>query len=68
MSLKAFHIFFIVCATFLTGWLAIWEIEIYGETRNIGALFSGIGLLAGAAGLAVYLLWFLKKNKKAGTK
>lgn len=68
MSLKAFHIFFIVCATFLTGWLALWQIGIYGETRSLMAFFSGIGLLAGAAGLAVYLLWFLKKNNKAETK
>lgn len=64
MSLRAFHIFFIFCAMFLVGWLGIWEIESFGQSRNLGALFLGGVFFAGAMGLAVYLLWFLKKIKR----
>ncbi len=64
MSLKAFHIFFILCAIFLIGGLGLWQIEGFAKSQSLMELLLGLIFFAGAAGLAVYLLWFLKKNKK----
>ncbi len=64
MSLKAFHVFFILCAIFLMAWLAVLGIQAYGTSHGLGDLFLGVVFLLCAVGFSLYLLWFLKKSKK----
>ncbi len=63
MSLRSFHIFFIVVSLGLLSFLAAWSVQRVLEGAagsNIGlALFSVIGLAAGLP----YLQWFLRKDK-----
>ncbi len=59
MSLKAFHVFFIVLACGLMGVLGAWALQ-QGD--------SGLGWIAapalvGAVGLVVYGVWFLRKTR-----
>jgi hypothetical protein len=63
MSLKAFHVAFIVLAIALAGWMAVWA---WGERAAAG----GTGYLAAAlaaalvgVALVVYLVRFLRKMK-----
>jgi hypothetical protein len=63
MSLKAFHVTFIVLAIALAGWVAVWA---WGERAAAG----GAGYLAAAfaaalvgVALVVYLVRFLRKMK-----
>ena len=63
MSLRAFHIFFIVVSIALAVWFGFWEIQ---NSRRIGFLPAravAAASLAAGAGLAVYLFWFVKKTK-----
>jgi hypothetical protein len=64
MSLKAFHVAFIVLAIALAGWVAVWA---WGERA---AAAGGTGYLAAAlaaalvgVALVVYLVRFLRKMK-----
>lgn len=63
MSLKAFHVVFIVVAIVLAAWVAAWGL------RGLGAGGSGWEVALGAAsalaavGLVVYLARFLRKMK-----
>jgi hypothetical protein len=61
MSLKAFHIVFIVMSTVLSLGFGAWAL-----TRNLAGgssmyLLVAAGAVAAAAGLAVYGIWFLRK-------
>ncbi len=56
MSLKAFHLVFIVASAILALWFAAWCFEEY-------YVFSGAASIVVALGLAGYLVWFLKKSK-----
>lgn len=64
MSLKAFHIFFIVCAIFLVGWCGLTQLQVFGQNRQIIPFIKAVVAFVAAAGLAVYLMWFLKKTNK----
>jgi hypothetical protein len=66
MSLKAFHIFFItVSALFLAGFGA-WSVNAYAHAGGgVNLLFAALGF-AGAVGLPIYGVWFLKKTKGVG--
>ncbi len=56
MSLKAFHIFFILVSIALTLWLGF-----YALPSNKAA---GSAAFAAAAALTAYLVWFLLKLKR----
>lgn len=62
MSLKAFHLIFVIVSTLLSLGVGFWSIR---EYRLGGAGFStlliGLGCLVGAVGLIVYGRWFLRK-------
>jgi hypothetical protein len=61
MSLKKFHIFFIVISGLLCLWMLFWGIYYYKTTGEwTGFLFSALGA-AGAVLLYRYLRWFLQK-------
>ena len=57
MSLKSFHIFFILCSILLSGFFAFWQ---YQNSTPVPAIASAAVTLS----LFVYLFWFLKKMKK----
>ena len=58
MSLKAFHIFFIVVTTLLAAGCAAW-----GFASGMAPAF-GLTCLGFAAALLIYGVWFLKKSRK----
>ncbi len=66
MSLKAFHVVFIVVSIALTAWVSSWGIRTYIETRESMPLMVALFSLVGGVALVFYMNWFLKKLKKIG--
>ena len=65
MSLKAFHIVFIVSSGLLALGLAVWLLHRYlSATGQSSDLVYGILCLLSAVGLVVYGRYFLKKLKE----
>jgi hypothetical protein len=67
VSLKAFHVFFIVISTLCALMLGVWGVMEHSRSGNGGALFIGIGGFAAAVVLVVYGLWFLRKLRGVST-
>lgn len=64
MSLKSFHVFFIVAAFVLSMFLGGWSLNEYvSGSKRIGDLILGLLSLVAALGLLVYGRYFLKKLK-----
>jgi hypothetical protein len=64
MSLRAFHLLFIVMSVILTAFFAAWA---FGQYRTEGAIsyaLTAAGSLAAGIGLVVYAAGFLKKTKR----
>lgn len=62
MSLKAFHLIFIVLATLLAAGVGVWA---WGQRAAGGSLYLGLALVCFLAVvvLVVYGIWFVKKLK-----
>jgi hypothetical protein len=58
MSLKAFHILFIVLSILLAAGCAWWAFA-----NNASAIFGGMSAAA-AVGLAIYGVYFIRKSRK----
>ena len=67
MSLKAFHVFFIVVSMLCALTLGAWGVVEHSRSENGGALLLGIGGFAAAAVLVIYGLWFLRKLRGVST-
>ncbi len=63
MSLKAFHIFFIVVSMVLCVGVGVWATQDFGRSGSWGHLTLGVGSFAGSIALACYGVWFLRKLK-----
>jgi hypothetical protein len=63
MSLKAFHIFFIILSIFFTLMFGVWAVVNHSSSGETAELVMGIISLVGTVGLSVYLRYFLKKLK-----
>ncbi len=64
MSLKTFHIFFIVLSTLLCIGFGVWSIgDFSGNGAGAGSIAMGVGSLAAAVVLMWYGVWFLRKLK-----
>ncbi len=64
MSLKSFHVFFIVSAFLLSMFLGGWSLNEYMTgSKRIGDLVLGLLSIVAAVGLVVYGRYFLKKLK-----
>ncbi len=63
MSLKSFHLVFVIASLVLASWFAVWCYNQGSETGDTGTLAMGVVSLISAVGLAVYLTWILKKLK-----
>ena len=61
MSLKAFHVFFLIVSILLLAFLSFWGIENYQESKNVVNLALGVAALPACAILSWYFTWFLKK-------
>ena len=66
MSLKAFHIFFIVASIALAVAFGFWGVDDYGRSASRVHLALGVGSFIGSGVLAVYGVWFLRKLKHVG--
>ena len=63
MSLKAFHIVFIIISTLLAFGLTAWAWVSYSHTSRLADLGLGIGSLVAGVALLFYGKYFLKKLK-----
>ena len=64
MSLKAFHLFFIVVSTLMAIGFGVWNFLNYFSPAGRGQdLAWGCGSLAAAVALMIYEAYFLKKTK-----
>ena len=63
MSLKAFHIVFIVASTALAFLFAVWEFVQYSKDGKTADLVFGIGSVVAGVGLIFYGKYVLKKLK-----
>jgi len=63
MSLKTFHLVFVlVCVLFSLGF-GYWAMTEYRTTREGSLLACGVFSIAGAGAMVVYGRWFLRKLK-----
>ena len=63
MSLKAFHVFFVIVSVLCALGFGAWSIAAYQRTGQGGTLALGLLGFAAAAALIWYGLWFLRKLK-----
>lgn len=63
MSLKTFHIVFIIISTAFTLYFGAWSTHDYMNSGNTSSLLMAIGALVGFCVLVVYFRWFLRKLK-----
>jgi hypothetical protein len=63
MSLKAFHVFFIIISILLTAWFGWWGVNSYRQGGDWSLLLMGVGSLIGMILLIVYFRWFMRKLK-----
>jgi len=64
MSLKAFHLVFIIASILLAGGFAAWSLVNYFSTGGrLSDLWTGLGSALVALGLVGYEIYFLKKLK-----
>jgi hypothetical protein len=66
MSLKAFHIFFIVTSILLSVALGVWGVDDFRRSRSLVHLALGVASFIGSGVLASYGVWFLRKLKNVG--
>ena len=63
MSLKAFHVFFVVVSTLLALGFGVWSVNEYARAGRGGTLAMGVASFVAAVALVVYGFWFLRKLK-----
>ena len=67
MSLRSFHLVFIVASVMLSLMMAAWGAVTYGTARGTGwHLVTALGALVVAGLLAVYLVKFVQKTRELG--
>jgi len=63
MSLRGFHIFFILVSILLALGFAFWAFNYYASTQVLGYFLTGFCSAMSAVGLALYLNSFIHKVK-----
>lgn len=63
MSLKAFHIVFVIASVVLGLGFGIWAIVQFAHAGSAAMMALGIASLVFAVGMVVYGVWFLRKLK-----
>lgn len=64
-SLRTFHIFFILVVIAAADFFGLWSIWDYQRSHDGLVLGLGMGSLLGSLGLIVYIVWFIRKAKRA---
>ena len=64
MSLRAFHLLFIVMSVILTAFFAAWAFGEYRTGQNLSYAVTAVASLASGIGLSVYLVAFMKKTRR----
>jgi hypothetical protein len=64
MSLRAFHLLFIVMSVILTAFFAAWAFGEYRAGQSLAYAVTAVASLAAGIGLIVYLAAFMKKTKR----
>ena len=59
MSLKAFHLVFIILSILFSLVFGIWAVLSYGSSEKTAELVLGIISLVGTVGMSIYLFFFL---------
>ncbi len=63
MSLKAFHVVFVIVSSLLTAGFGLWAIRQWSVRGDFVSGMVGIGSFVGCAVLLWYGRWFLRKLK-----
>ncbi len=63
MSLKAFHLVFILISILFSLVFGVWGVMSYFNSERVAELVLGIVSLLGSVGMSFYLYFFLKKFK-----
>ena len=63
MSLRTFHVIFIVCSIILTIGFGYWAMSNFQQHQTPAYLWTGVISFIAAIGLMVYEYFFLKKVK-----
>ncbi len=67
MSLRAFHLLFILASIALSLMMAVWGVVTHGTDRGtVWHLATTIGALLTAGLLAVYVVKFIRKTREIG--
>lgn len=64
MSLRAFHLLFIVMSVILTAFFAAWAFGEYRTQQNLSYAVTAAASLAAGIGLSAYLVAFMKKTRR----
>ena len=64
MSLRIFHVIFIIASIVLSLFVAVWAIREYQTTHSSGALALGIVFVIGGIAMVVYGQRWFKKLKE----
>ena len=64
MSLRTFHVIFIIASIVLSLFVAVWAIREYQATRSAGALALGIVFVVGGIAMVIYGQRWFKKLKE----
>lgn len=64
MSLRIFHVIFIVASIVLSLFVAVWALREYQATHSLGALGLGIAFVVAGAAMVVYGTRWFKKLKE----
>ncbi|MFQ5425041.1 MAG: hypothetical protein ACE5F9_13825 [Phycisphaerae bacterium] len=65
MSLRSFHIFFIVVAIIAADVFGVWAIRDYRDSHSVINLALGVVTLAGGLAMVAYGIWFIRKMDRA---
>ncbi len=66
MSLRTFHLLFIVIVIICAEMFGARELWLYPQTKDLVTLWLGVGTLVGGLVLSVYALLFVRKMDRAG--
>ena len=61
MSLKAFHLLFVIVSILFTLLFGVWAVINYSSSEKLDELILGIVSLVGTVIMSIYLFYFLKK-------
>ena len=63
MSLRAFHVVFILISLTTAAFVAAWSLRYWSRTQETVYAVMSVASAASGVALAVYLTWFIKKSK-----